>query len=268
MRFRLTEVSAYRLVSWWAHFFLDHHWLQAVCRLGYFALPLAIGLAHFFYAKLRPEKRERFFIMKGFIAIAVIGWLLYLLFPVAGPVYLMPSYFPHAPLSVSDTGRLLVQPVAMPIYIRRNAMPSLHMAWALLIFYSMYRFRGWLRWLSVGFVAITVLATLGLGEHYLIDLVVAFPFTLAILGLVVPDVSWRSTCRTRAILYGSILTALWLVMLRYEPKFFWMSPLLPWSMIAATLMTSIYLTMTIMSQPEVEAAQQSKEIFGREPLKA
>ncbi len=62
----------------------------------------------------------------------------------------------------------------------RNAMPSLHMTWALLaLWYSPRR----LLWASAVSVRLTALATVGLGEHYLIDLAAAVPFTWAVVKL-------------------------------------------------------------------------------------
>jgi PAP2 superfamily len=59
--------------------------------------------------------------------------------------------------------------------LARNAIPSLHSAWALLIWWSTRYCRAWTRLVATVFLALTPLATLGLGEHYLIDLVVALP---------------------------------------------------------------------------------------------
>jgi PAP2 superfamily protein len=61
----------------------------------------------------------------------------------------------------------------------RNAMPSMHMVWALMV-------RGRVGPRSLGprvaadvFIILTVLATLGLGEHYVVDLLAAVPFWMA-----------------------------------------------------------------------------------------
>lgn len=62
-------------------------------------------------------------------------------------------------------------------YAPRNCVPSLHMTWALLCaLYIAPRFRP----VAIVFAVMTALATLGTGEHYLIDLIVALPFTAAI----------------------------------------------------------------------------------------
>ena len=54
----------------------------------------------------------------------------------------------------------------------------MHLAWALLILLNgknkLLRLGAWF------FVALTVFATIGLGEHYFSDLIVAVPFTLVV----------------------------------------------------------------------------------------
>ena len=80
----------------------------------------------------------------------VLGSLLYLLCPAVGPVW---AQTPGAP---------------------RNCMPSMHLTWALLLFCYSPR---WLRPFAAIFALLTALATLGLGEHYVLALVAALPFT-------------------------------------------------------------------------------------------
>ena len=63
----------------------------------------------------------------------------------------------------------------------RNCVPSMHMVWVLLLWYYSPK---WLRPIALTVVAITALATLGLGEHYVIDLAVAAPFALGVHSLV------------------------------------------------------------------------------------
>ncbi len=59
----------------------------------------------------------------------------------------------------------------------RDCMPSLHLAWALLLWIYSGR---WLRIPMLIFAVLTAAATVGLGEHYAIDLVAALPFTWAV----------------------------------------------------------------------------------------
>lgn len=80
---------------------------------------------------------------------------------------------------------LILCPAVGPIWFEnhlvaiapRNCMPSLHFTWALLALWYAPR---WLRWPSAVVVALTAFATVGLGEHYIVDLVAAVPFTAAV----------------------------------------------------------------------------------------
>ena len=86
----------------------------------------------------------------------------------------------------------------------RNAIPSLHMTWPLLLFFSCRR-----RIQKIGasvLVLLTILATLGIGQHYLVDLVVAVPFALAIHAAFERDWSIAGI--------GIGLTMVWLLTLR------------------------------------------------------
>lgn len=91
------------------------------------------------------------------------------------------------------------------------------------------------RFIAFAFLALTAFATLGTGEHWFIDLVVAFPFALLMYSLCAYQVSWKDSRRITAILSGLGATLAWLVMLRYGTKLFWASPIVPWALSAATI---------------------------------
>lgn len=109
---------------------------------------------------------------------AVLGSVLYFLFPAVGPANYFQGCWPyHLPaVALGPTGDITVWP--------RNAFPSLHTTWAALICIALW---GWgLVWRVVGasFLGLIVLATLGSGNHYLVDLVAAIPLIAACAGLV------------------------------------------------------------------------------------
>ena len=94
----------------------------------------------------------------------------------------------------------------------RNSLPSLHFAWALLILWSLKPGQRLARLLAVLFVIATVLATLGSGEHYLVDLIVAVPFATSV----------QRGCQRQwkmMALYGAI-TLLWIAYLRFGMPYF------------------------------------------------
>src|SRR5208337_5691574 len=101
--------------------------------------------------------------------------------PACGPVHVFGAGFPWHPLSTADAMRMAVVPIVLKG--ARNAIPSLHMTWVLLVWWNSRGLARWVRAIALVFVVLTAMATLGTGEHYFIDLVVAFPFSLMVQAL-------------------------------------------------------------------------------------
>jgi hypothetical protein len=185
------------------------------------------------------NKKESFSVLGAFLLSGPIGIVFYNFFPALGPVYLFKSDFPLHSLSTNELMHLHLEPIAL--FGFPNAMPSLHMTWALLgLWYS----RGaawWVRLVAIVFLVFTVLSTLGTGEHYLVDLVVAFPFALMVYGIFALSTPWQDPWRLRAILFGGAGTFLWLALLRFVSRFFWVSPLIPWTLIVLTISATVLL---------------------------
>jgi hypothetical protein len=126
-----------------------------------------------------------------------IGYLAYRWCPAAGPKYAFPELYPSV---LPNIGPGWAQPVEMTTSLL-NAFPSLHTAWALLLLLWAPALRTTTeRVLVVVVSTVTVLATLGLGEHYVIDLVGAVPFAAAIESLcTMTSRNWRSRLATAAL---------------------------------------------------------------------
>jgi hypothetical protein len=205
--------------------------LRLVGLLFYIALPIAIAVV---YAGRLVRFREKALpAMVAFLITGPIGILFYNLFPALGPVHVFGGNFPWNPLSIEKLSHLLAEPVALSG--APNAIPSLHMAWVLLVCWYSRKLSWWERTIAFAFLAFTVLATLGTGEHYFIDLIVAFPFALLIESICDFSSPLTSTHRMLAFGLGLSLTLAWLLMLRSGQHFFWSNPLLPWSFCAATV---------------------------------
>lgn len=110
-----------------------------------------------------------------FSVAGVIGGGLYLFCPASGPRYAFAQFPAFDPiLSLADLLPTVVAPAA------RNGMPSLHTAWVVLLFLRA-RSQGRLVRLYFGVLMVgTLVATLGQGEHYLLDLVVAVPLAVGV----------------------------------------------------------------------------------------
>ena len=116
----------------------------------YVAFPIAIAIA-----TVCSRNSWRFGAKIG--VACVLGYVAYYFVPACGPIYFL-------------TGKLAAAP--------RNAMPSLHLTWALLVWREL-RIQSVLgRLFGDVFLVLTIIATVGLGEHYLVDLIAAVPFWL------------------------------------------------------------------------------------------
>lgn len=222
--------------------FSDWPLFGSVCLGFYVALPLPLALvyaAQLCRAKSGQEKSKALPVMLAFLATGPIGVVFYNMLPACGPVHIFGPAFPWRPFSLPDAMRM--HPFPIPVRGARNAIPSLHMAWVLLVWWNSKGMPRWVRAIALAFVWFTALATLGTGEHYFIDLVVAFPFSLMIQALCSYKLPFHSGERGIAFLFGIFVTLIWLAGLSFSVKLFWISPLLPWTMIAATVSSSVFL---------------------------
>jgi hypothetical protein len=150
--------------------------LRLVCQITYYALPLALVLVAE-AERARTPRRGSVFVsaaLAGFL-----GVLAYQLVPATGPLYAFAGYPGERPLVGTFA-------LAMPAYpaVPRNAMPSLHLTWALLVAWHATRAGRLVGTLGMIFLVITAVATLGMGEHYAIDLVMALPFATGVVAAV------------------------------------------------------------------------------------
>jgi hypothetical protein len=104
---------------------------------------------------------------------ATVGPLCYEIVPAMGPAF----YWPRFP-SIPDVSLAATQAAVNPAF--RNAMPSLHFTVALIVTASLWELGIIARAGGLAFVLVTLFATLGFGEHYVVDLVMAIPFAAAV----------------------------------------------------------------------------------------
>ncbi len=111
------------------------------------------------YCKLRAS------VILAYVAELITGPLLYALFPACGPLYAFGKQWLHPPS---------VEPFAIRLAGMPNAFPSLHIGTAF-IFLLLAPGKFW-KGVAFAFLALTCLATLSTGEHYVIDLIPGFAF--------------------------------------------------------------------------------------------
>jgi hypothetical protein len=210
-------------------------WFRLVGILFYIGLPIPIALV---YAGQLLRVREKAIpAMAAFLATGPVGVIFYNLFPALGPAHLFGAGFPWHPLSLAQAAGVIVEPV--PIAGPPNAIPSLHMAWVLLVWWYSRGLSGWERAIALLFLTFTVFATLGTGEHYFVDLIVAFPFSLLMMSLCA--FSLKVTDRRRLLVFcgGLAGTLGWFVLLRRALPFFWRTPAVPWAFCVGTVIATL-----------------------------
>jgi hypothetical protein len=211
-------------------------WFRLVGILFYIGLPIPIALV---YAGQLLRVREKAIpAMAAFLVTGPVGVIFYNLFPALGPVHLFEQGFPWHPLTIAESARLLMEPVS--IAGPPNAIPSLHMAWVLLVWWYSRGLAQWERLVALLFMFFTVLSTLGTGEHYFVDLVVAFPFALLIESMCAFSLKIGDRYRVLAFCAGLAGTVGWFALLRNAVHFFWMTPAVPWFFCAITVLASLF----------------------------
>src|SRR5579871_3653743 len=213
---------------------------QAFARSGwgafagwFFYMALPVPIAVVFAGQLLRSKRRAFEAITAFLIAGPVGMIFYSLFPATGPRYLFGAGFPSKPFPIDQASRLLLEPVAIPGF--RNAMPSLHLTCVLLACWYSRGLSWWERTITYVFFAFTVIATLGIGEHWFVDLIVAFPFALFLQALVSYSLKWSDKRRLVPLASGLAVTLAWLIALRYGSTIFWTSPIVPWALIVGTI---------------------------------
>jgi hypothetical protein len=226
--------------------------LRLVAVLFYIGLPIPISLIY--AGRVLQDREKALPAAVAFLATGPIGMIFYNLFPALGPAHLFLQGFPWHPVTFAQASKLLPAPIALngpP-----NAIPSLHMGWVLLVWWYSRGLSWWERSIALLFLFFTVLATLGTGEHYFIDLIVAFPFALLIESVSVDSLKIIDRRRVLALCIGLGGTLGWFAVLRHAAKLFWVSPILPWSFCAATVVLSL-LSERLLRQRSVVVARQS-----------
>ncbi|MFJ8233313.1 phosphatase PAP2 family protein [Streptomyces sp. NPDC094448] len=173
--------------------------------------------------QLRNVATERRFpthhLVRTFLVVGLLGPGIYMIFPVVGPVYAfgadggswaLASVWPDAQPSITT-------PQWMPFdeITPRNCMPSLHTAWATVIYIHTRNSPRLLRYAGTFWLIFTLAATLGFGYHYGLDLVAGVVFTLTIeAGLRGFDRGWDRSA-TLFVGYGAAVFVAFLVSYRF-----------------------------------------------------
>lgn len=198
--------------------------LLQCCSLVYESLPLAVSLL---YAYQRSgSKKLPVRVLPAFLGGGAAAYLLYNVLPATGPHYIFGAAFPDRMPAAAQAGVHLVTVGD----VARNAVPSMHLACALMIFWACRPLGRLAQAAAAAFLALTILATLGFGEHYVVDLIAGVPYALALLSIC----SAPHPGRRFAIVIGIALTLAWIVLLRFAVPLF-ESTIFTWAAALSTL---------------------------------
>jgi predicted membrane-bound spermidine synthase len=232
--------------------------LTWVLIIIYVELPLAIA---FVYAaekarKIRlrsvgsadPDQGDD--VLTSFVAVGFFGFLCYHLCPVIGPRF----FFDTWPKPV-DVAQIKFAEAFGAANELRNCVPSLHTSWALMLFWHARPQNVIVRNFGAAFLVLTLMATVGLGWHYLIDLVVAFPFSLMIRSAFRTKVAWSHPFKNQAFLFGAGCTLLWLVLIRVGAPMFHAAPAVSFLFSALSVFGALFLEERLLAAPAMDSVR-------------
>ena len=218
--------------------FLVHPWLYQFGAFTYTGITFAMAILYAIH--LHYRQTFTWDIIEVLFGAALIGYLFFTIFPVCGPRYGFPAYYPNVPIRYDQLHLVLPEMIAILPRFPRNGVPSLHMSWAILMWWSCRRLPRWTQLLGAVYVLITITDTLGVGEHYAFDLIVAFPFSLSMQALLVGGAPLRSQQRWLPALAGFAVFLGWLVLVAFGGlRFLEINPAIPWTLVALSTIGSI-----------------------------
>ena len=137
-------------------------YMKQVYYVGYYVYPVIVGL-FLYIARPRFAFRE---LVIAFLSAAFIGYLFYILIPVAGPRFSEVAHLYTVPLTAHGTIEVMQMDTLRYQY---DCFPSLHTAIPLTVLLIAFRHSKILGGLLAPFVLSTVLSTLYLRMHYVAD---------------------------------------------------------------------------------------------------
>jgi len=222
--------------------------------LTYLSLPFAMAGVCAWQVPV-AARRVSWHILTVLLLAGVTGFVLYNVVPGTGPIYAFGRDFPSHSLPYKDLSAFVLQKMSIPLDIPRNAMPSLHVGWVVLLWWNSRGFPRALRAAVLLYVCLTVFATMGGGQHYLVDLVVSLPFVLAVqaaASYALPNTTRRIT----ALAAGLGFTMAWLFLVRFGVSLALKSPIIPWTLLLATISITFWLESWMSERNSIGAATE------------
>lgn len=244
-----------------------------ILHVVYGQLPLAAALVGLY--QLRHVALERRFpshhLVRTFLVIGLLGPVVYMIFPVVGPVYAYGAEGGQWAVANlwPDTLPSIGAPHAVPFdeITPRNCMPSLHTAWATTLFVHSRKGSRPMRYAGAFWLVATLTATLGFGYHYGVDLVAGVVFALTVEAAMRAFARGWDRSAVRLVAHGATVFAVLLVSYRLLAEemaaYPWVAgPLL---LLATASVVFGYLRTTRAWEPEPEPARQPEPPRPAEP---
>ncbi|MBX7219182.1 MAG: phosphatase PAP2 family protein [Blastocatellia bacterium] len=209
--------------------------LKLFCLVIYLALPLAFSIL--IGMQQRNPERAPVNVFIAFLSLGAVGFVLYQIFPAIGPRYFHGDIYPLGapPPALNHDTFLNLEP------LRRNAMPSLHTAWVLILWLNSRWYARWMQIFSGIFTFFTLLCTLGIGEHYIVDLFVAVPLTVVVQAACTSFLPLWKGERWAALAGGTGLVAVWYVVIWFCTGWLQRFPALTWGFTIVTTAAAVRL---------------------------
>ena len=222
--------------------------------LTYLSLPFAMAVVCAWQVPV-AARRVSWHMLTVLLLAGIAGFILYNVVPGTGPIFAFGRDFPSNSLPYKDLSTFVLQKIALPLDIPRNAMPSLHVGWVVLLWWNSRGFPRALRAAILIYICLTVVATLGGGQHYLVDLVVSLPFVLAVQAAASYGLP-NTTRRITALAAGLGFTMAWLLLVRFGVSLVLKSPIIPWTLLLATIWITFWLEKWMSEGNSIGAATE------------
>jgi len=205
-----------------AAFILSHPVVKSICELCYFGMPVALA------SLLHTATSRRLILLCALLAVSAL--MAYAVFPAVGAQIAFASHFPgDPPVTNAAFGSAMFEPGGP----NRNFMPSLHTAWGIALLLAAWPLGKWWRYGML--LYLMPMLFYALASHYLCDMIVALPWTLANWNVL--EKRWGRVAIYLAIAVG------WMLLIRFALAVLYVSPAIPWLLAAATLATPAVIRM-------------------------
>ncbi len=199
-----------------AAFILSHPAVKSICELCYFGMPVALA------SLLHTASSRRLILLCALLAVSALA--AYAAFPAVGAQIAFVDRFPgNPPVTNASFGSAMFEPGGS----NRNFMPSLHTAWGIALLLAAWPLGKWWRYGMLLYLGPMLLYALA--SHYLCDMIVAVPWTLAAWNVL--EKRWGRAAAYMAMAVG------WMLLIRFALPVLYASPAIPWLLAAATLAT-------------------------------